>query len=76
MENILNGIAVIIDDEVFDPEATNTNGIINQIEKENIPILKYTNLPNINFKHFQNLSFVMLDWRLIKQDFSGDDIYI
>lgn len=75
-KGLFNGIAVAIDDEVNEPDA-NIATIINQIESSGIPVLKYTALPE-NFKdvvsHFQNLSFLLLDWRLIKNSLETTDI--
>lgn len=75
-EALFNGVAVAIDDEVHDPIA-NISTIINQIEAVGIPVLKYTSLPD-NFEnivgHFQNLSFLLLDWRLIKDRMESSDL--
>lgn len=66
MEELFSGVAVVIDDEVNDSSA-NINKIIAQIEAAKIPVLKYTSLPEDDIVgHFQNLSFLLLDWRLIK----------
>ena len=68
MKDLFNGIAVVIDDEVHDKYA-NINKIVDQIESENIPILKYTTIPSEEvIRHFQNLSFLLFDWRLIKEE--------
>lgn len=74
MKALFNGVAVVIDDEVNDPSA-NINCIINQIESENIPVLRYTSLPEDNVvSHFQNLSFLLLDWRLIKDNVTSEEL--
>lgn|GEM_PF-400806 len=73
IEDLFRGIAVVIDDEVNDEKA-NINAIIRQIESVNIPVLKYTSLPDENIvNHFQNLSFLLLDWRLIKDNITTED---
>lgn len=74
MEDLFSGIAVVIDDEVNDSSA-NINKIITQIESAKIPVLKYTSLPEDGIvSHFQNLSFLLLDWRLIKDNISNEDL--
>lgn len=68
MEDLFSGVAVVIDDEVNDSSA-NINKIISQIEAAKIPVLKYTSLPDGDIVgHFQNLSFLLLDWRLIENE--------
>lgn len=72
MEELFSGIAVVIDDEVNDSSA-NINKIITQIESAKIPVLKYTSLPEGDIvNHFHNLSFLLLDWRLIKDNVSNE----
>ena len=74
MKNLFNGIAVVIDDEINDPKA-NIGNIVKQIESAGIPILKYTKLPSERvIRHFHNLSFLLLDWRLIKEGVTNDEI--
>jgi hypothetical protein len=71
---LFNGIAVVIDDEVHDLSA-NISFVIDQIESENIPVLRYTSLPeNGVVSHFQNLSFLLLDWRLIKDNVTSEEL--
>ena len=63
-ENLSSGIAVVIDDEIGDPQA-NINNLISQIEKQNMPCLKYTELPEDSaIDHFEGISFLLLDWKL------------
>ncbi len=67
IQDMFNGVAVIIDDEADDNTA-NISAIIKQIESADIPLLKYTSLPNEKIiRHFQNLSFLLLDWNLKKE---------
>ncbi len=74
IDELFYGVAVVIDDEINDSSA-NINIIINQIELANIPILKYTSLPEDSIvDHFQNLSFLLLDWRLIKDNVSNKEL--
>ena len=64
IKELFKGVAVVIDDEVYD-ERKQIFKIIAQLEKENIPILKYEYLPeNDEVINFQNVSFVLLDWEL------------
>ena len=49
--------------------------IIDQIEAAKIPVIKYTSLPEGDIVgHFQNLSFLLLDWKLIKDNVSNEEI--
>ncbi|MDX9714198.1 MAG: hypothetical protein RBT37_02090 [Dissulfurispiraceae bacterium] len=74
MKELFNGVAVIIDDEIDDLNANICN-IIKQIESKKLPVLKYTSLPEDDVvSHFQNLSFLLLDWKLIKNDVISDEI--
>lgn len=74
LEELFRGVAVVIDDEVNDSTA-NISEIIAQIEAARIPVLKYTSLPECDIVgHFQNLSFLLLDWRLIKDNVSNEEI--
>jgi hypothetical protein len=63
MKDLFNGIAIVIDDELGSENAL-LNGIVNQIEVEHIPMVKYKALPDDEIKHFQNISFLILDWNL------------
>lgn len=70
---LFHGVSVVIDDEVNDPTATIRN-ILNQIKNQNIPVLTYDAIPSEDIvSHFQNLSFVLLDWRLIKKNISNEE---
>lgn len=63
-ENILSGIAVVIDDEI-DKDGANINNLISQIKKKNMPCLKYKKLPeNSIIDYFEGISFLLLDWKL------------
>ena len=74
LKELFSGIAIIIDDEVNKPKANIAN-IIKQVENQNIPVLKYDAIPSDEVvNHFKDLSFLLLDWRLIKDEVSDDDI--
>ncbi len=74
IKKLFQGIAVVIDDEINDNKA-NINKIVTQIEAEKIPVLKYTSLPEQDIvDHFQNLSFLLLDWKLLKKTVSNEEI--
>lgn len=72
--NLFKGVAVVIDDEVKTSNPMLEN-ILEQIRELNIPLLEYNAIPpeqiTLNFK---NLSFLLLDWRLIKQDISTGEV--
>lgn len=64
MIDLLNGIAVIIDDEI-DVEKANVSGLIRQIKNENIPCYLSKELPSVEMiRHLGNASFIILDWKL------------
>lgn len=72
---LFKGIAIVIDDEVNNSKAHDIRNILNQITDQNIPLLAYESIPDEKvILHFQNLSFVLLDWRLIKQDITAEDL--
>ena len=64
---LFKGTAVIIDN-AFENDENNGDQIWQireSIEKNNIPIKIYDGLPeNEEIPHFQNLSFLILDWEL------------
>lgn len=65
--DLFKGVAVIIDDEINNGENDGINNLIDQINYKGIPFLPYTEIPpNTLIDNFQNLSFVLLDWRLTK----------
>lgn len=71
MRDLLNGIAVIIDDEI-DQESASINELINQIKSENIPCYMTRELPPIEtIKHLGYASLIILDWRLNNTGISG-----
>jgi hypothetical protein len=60
----INGIAVVIDDDIDKPNA-NINDLIIQIESKNIPCVKYKELPDLEIiDHLQGVSIIILDWKL------------
>jgi hypothetical protein len=72
--NLFNGVAVIIDDELNTSNPALEN-ILRQIKDHNIPTLTYTSIPDEQtIIHFNNLSFLLLDWRLIKPEISPDNL--
>jgi len=72
-ENLSNGIAVVIDDELDKDNAT-INNLVLQIEKQNMPCLKYTELPEDSvINHLEGISFLLLDWKL-QDDTLGESV--
>lgn len=63
LDELLTGIAIVIDDEI-DKEDANINRIIDQLKERNIPILKYKSLAEVAVEHLGNISFLILDWEL------------
>lgn len=71
MKNLFNGVAIVIDDEAG--SSANIKNILDQIETHNIPLLIYKEIPpKETINHFQNLSFLLLDWRLVKEEISNE----
>lgn len=64
VKELFNGIAVIIDDEINNPNSSIRN-ILKQIEDNAMPCVKYDELPDSSvIKHLRNAAFVLLDWKL------------
>ena len=66
IKELFKGIAVVIDDQVNKTESDDSIlKIIERLENENIPLLKYEYIPDDDIiKNFHNVSFVLLDWEL------------
>jgi hypothetical protein len=63
-ENLLDGIAVVIDDEI-EVKGANINSLIDQIKKRRMPYLAYQDLPEPDvIRHLGSISFLLLDWKL------------
>lgn len=70
--DLYDGIAVVIDDEIHDSES-GIGIIVKHLEDRNIPVVKYTELPNDEaIKHLHSASFIILDWEL-KPDLDLED---
>jgi hypothetical protein len=64
-KELFNGIGIVIDDEI-DSTGANINRIIKHFEEKNIPLVKYTSLPNIKIiDNLQAISFLVFDWNLV-----------
>jgi hypothetical protein len=63
IEQLLNGIVVVIDDEINSSSA-NINNIITQLKEKKYPVLEYDGIQGIDVKKFVNVSFLILDWDL------------
>jgi hypothetical protein len=67
VKDLFLGVGVIIDEAIYE-KAESLNGIqkiVKSLEKKNIPILKYIELPDSNLlKHFNSINFIILDWNL------------
>lgn len=74
IQELFSGIAIVVDDEVNDPQANIAN-IIKQMEKCHIPVLRYTDILDENkIKHFKRISFLLLDWQLNPGQEIGQDM--
>jgi len=64
LSDLYAGIAIIIDDEI-DEKGANINQIIEQIRKNNIPMVLEKELPRRDtITNLRNVSFILLDWEL------------
>ena len=64
VKELFKGIALIIDDEIHEENST-INPILTQIQRWNIPYLKYDKLPPCEIiENLKGISFVLLDWKL------------
>lgn len=64
IKDLFKGVAVVIDDEIYDNDKEIFK-IVELLENENIPLLKYNDIPDENItSNFNNLSFILLDWEL------------
>ena len=72
-KDLYNGIAVIIDDEI-EADGTEIKDLVDQIQTQNFPCVKYTELPNLDsIKHMEAISFLLLDWNLNPSGLSVKD---
>ena len=62
IEKLFSGIAVIIDNEI-DDATSSIYSIKELIEKKNIPVLAFSEIPSIDvISALSGVSFVILDW--------------
>jgi len=64
-KELLRGVAVIIDDKVYNNDDTDyIQDILNQLEKRHIPCIKYPKIPanEEEIENFSEVCFVILDW--------------
>ncbi len=74
IRKLMSGIGIIIDDEI-DQKDANVQKIVDQIEEARIPLLKYSSLLEDDvISHLHSISFLILDWRLIKDEIDDDFI--
>ena len=67
-DELLKGVAVVIDDEVG-KSSSDIAHLIEEIEKRNIPCLKYSELPdNSVIENFSDVPFIILDWKFGSED--------
>lgn len=72
VESLFKGIAVIIDDEIGESE-TSIYKIKKLIEAKNIPVLAYSNIPQLGVvEALTNVSFIILDWEYIGSSVQED----
>ncbi len=69
IKELFKGVAVVIDDKINDTESNDLIlKIIEKLEEENIPLLKYDDIPeDSEINHFNNINFVLLDWELFEK---------
>lgn len=69
IDKLMQGVGVIIDDHVMDAVASKNESVPNIISflehVKHIPLVKYSNLPDIEcIRNLRNVSFLLLDWEL------------
>ena len=63
VDKLLSGVAVVIDDEIDDKNAS-IQQIIDQIEDKKMPIVFYKEIPPSEaIPHLESASFIVLDWK-------------
>ena len=69
IKELFKGVAVVIDDKINDTESDDLIlKIVEKLEEENIPLLKYDDIPEDSvINHFKNINFVLLDWELFEK---------
>jgi len=73
IENLLSGIAIIIDDKIKKEDSQDLIlKIRNQLKENNISILEYEDIPeDTEICNFKNISFILLDWELFERPIPG-----
>lgn len=75
IKNLFTGIGVVIDDHVFDKDGDKIVTIVKALEDEHIPLVKFSEIPDINvLDHFNSVSFILLDWEFKKGILPGVNI--
>ena len=65
IKKLIRGIAVVIDDEIHDLDSSIYH-VLKQLKAESIPYVEYDSLPDEKIiENLQNVSFVLLDWKLV-----------
>ena len=74
-KDLFTGPAVVIDDEIFSEDSPDSiKELVQEIENEGIPCVKYESIPNEDkdvHEHLSGISFLILDWKLYKGDASA-----
>ena len=67
-DELLKGIAVVIDDQINDSDSDIAK-LIEDIEEKHIPCVKYSELPDISVvESFSDILFIILDWKFDMAD--------
>lgn len=64
---MMRGIGIVVDNRISETDETKDGiaNILKQIQKRNVPCVRYDALPPPDsLKHFANVSFILLDWEL------------
>ena len=65
IKKLFRGIAVVIDDEIHDLDSSIYH-VLKPLKAESIPYVEYDSLPDEKIiENLQNVSFVLLDWKLV-----------
>ena len=72
-EELLQGVCVIIDDEIKKPDSP-ANNLVKSIKEKGIPIIEYDTIPESAIKSFHGISYMILDWCFKKPSGVPEDV--
>lgn len=75
IKELFSGVGIIIDDQIFNDDGHDKiRDIANSLESENIPLLKYDDLPEDDLlPNLSSVGFIILDWDLHQEIQVGEE---